>query len=265
MLGGRVLASMDLQQAVVISLHTVPVSGGHMVQPGPHISVGGNVGGHLVVGDYNTVTGGGGPQPTPTTDAPGDTPPGPVHRAIVCVDIESFGDQGRTDAHRLAARDGLYAALRTAFGNAGIPWASCHHEDRGDGALILVEPAAPKPLLVTRVPQEFAAALAAHNALHVHAARLQVRVSVHAGEVSFDGNGVVSDAINHAFRILEAQRLKLALRDSPGVLALVASEWFFTEVVRHAPAAAPASYLRIPVSVKETETTAWMRLFGEGT
>jgi hypothetical protein len=35
-----------------------------------------------------------------------------VHRTIVVVDIEGFGDQRRTNPHQLAARDGLYRTLR---------------------------------------------------------------------------------------------------------------------------------------------------------
>jgi hypothetical protein len=45
-----------------------------------------------------------------------------VHRTIVVVDVEGFGDQRRTNPHQVAVRDGLYRAMRDAFGRAGIPW-----------------------------------------------------------------------------------------------------------------------------------------------
>ena len=45
-----------------------------------------------------------------------------VHRSIVVVDVEGFGDQRRTNAHQVTVRDGLYGVMREAFGWAG--WAS---------------------------------------------------------------------------------------------------------------------------------------------
>ena len=44
-----------------------------------------------------------------------------VHRTIVVVDVEGFGDQRRTNRDQVAVRDGLYRAMREAFGRAGIP------------------------------------------------------------------------------------------------------------------------------------------------
>jgi hypothetical protein len=83
---------------------------------------------------------------------------------------------------------------------------------------------------------------------------------VHAGEVHHDEHGVAGTAINVAFRLLEAPALKLALANSPSVLAVIASEWYFEEVIRHDPASRPATYRRVQVTVKETQTTAWVSL-----
>ena len=43
-----------------------------------------------------------------------------VHRAIMVVDVERFGDPARTSLHQLAVRDALYKALPEAFGRSGI-------------------------------------------------------------------------------------------------------------------------------------------------
>ena len=56
---------------------------------------------------------------------------------------------------------------------------------------------------------------------------------MHAGEVRYDEHGVTAAAVTLAFRLLEAGPLKAALARSPGVLAVIASSWFFEEVVRH--------------------------------
>ena len=80
---------------------------------------------------------------------------------------------------------------------------------------------------------------------------------MHAGEIHRDDYGVVGTAINVAFRLLEAAPLRQALSDSAGVLAVIASQWFFDEVIRHEPASDSALYRRVQVSVKET-STAWI-------
>jgi tetratricopeptide (TPR) repeat protein len=183
-----------------------------------------------------------------------------VHRAIVCADVEGFGDRGRTNPDQVAVRDGLYRALQLAFTRSGLRWEDCYHEDRGDGVLVLVPPEVPKAVLVADFPGEMAAALGAHNKAHAQEARIRLRLAVHAGEVCHDEHGVAGAAINFAFRLLEAQPLKHALGGSRGVLAVIASQWFFEEVIRHDPACAPASYRRVPVVVKETRDAGWICL-----
>ena len=90
--------------------------------------------------------------------------------------------------------------------------------------------------------------------------RMRLRVALHAGEVYRDAHGVAGAAVNHAFRLAEAPAVRSALAASPGVLALIVSDWFFTEVVRHDPAAVPGSYRRVEVFVKETAATGWIRV-----
>ena len=83
-------------------------------------------------------------------------------------------------------------------------------------------------------------------------------MALHAGEVHFDEHGVTAAAVNLAFRLLDAGPLKAALASSSGVLAVIASSWFFEEVVRHSGAA--AAYRPVEVAVKETTTTGWICL-----
>jgi limonene-1,2-epoxide hydrolase len=60
---------------------------------------------------------------------------------------------------------------------------------------------------------------------------------------------VTAASINLAFRLLEAKELKAALASSPGVLAIIASSWFYEEVVRHSTANVD-EYRRVRVTVK---------------
>jgi tetratricopeptide (TPR) repeat protein len=182
--------------------------------------------------------------------------PPPVHRAIVCVDVEGFGDRRRTNPYQLIVREGLYRALETAFERSGISWRSCYREDRGDGVFILAAPDVPKNVLVTRVPGELAAALARHDQAHDDRARIRLRLALHAGQVHHDDHGVAGSSVNLAFRLLEAAPLKLALAGSTGLLAVIVSQWFYEDVVRHEPVA--GAYRRAAITVKETSTEAWI-------
>jgi hypothetical protein len=183
-----------------------------------------------------------------------------VHRAIVVVDVEKFGDVARTNDHQLAVREGLYEAVERAFTDAGIDWQECTREDRGDGILILVSSDTPKSRLVDQLPTRLVAALRRHNAKSSVPSQIRLRVALDAGEVHYDSHGITGEALNRACRLLDAGPLKDALSASPGVLALITSDWFYREIVRHEPAAAPASYQAVQVTVKETDVRAWMYL-----
>lgn len=182
-----------------------------------------------------------------------------VHRTILIVDIEGFGDRQRTNRHQVAVRDGLYGMMREAFGRAGVPWDRCDVEDRGDGMFILVPAEVPKSLFVESLPSALVAALEVNNETRVAAQRIRLRMALHAGEVNYDEHGVTSASVNLAFRLVEAATLKAVLASSSSVLAIIVSSWFFEEVVRHSSAAS-AGYRPVTVAVKETHTTGWICL-----
>ena len=186
-----------------------------------------------------------------------------VHRTLVVVDVEGFGDRRRTNPHQLAVRDGLWQALARAFDDAGIRWAGCRREDRGDGVLILARAEVPKGRFTESLPGALVTALEEHNGARCAEERIRLRMAVHAGEVSYDRHGVAGAAVNLAFRLVEAGPLRAALAGSPGVLAVITSSWFFEEVVRHSPASDPASYRPVRVAVKETSTVGWVCLPGQ--
>jgi hypothetical protein len=183
-----------------------------------------------------------------------------VHRSIVLVDVEGFSARHRTRADQSTVRHGLYRALELAFTRSRMCWDDCYREDRGDGVLILVQPQVPKAVLAAGVPGELAAAIRAHNQMHGPAARMRLRLALHAGEVLHDAHGVTGTAVNFTFRLLEADPLKQALAGSPGVLAAVCSAWFYEEVIRHAEECAPATWRRVHVTVKETHEDGWISL-----
>jgi hypothetical protein len=181
-----------------------------------------------------------------------------LHQTIVVVDVARF--TGRTMNQQLAVREGLRNVLQGAFAEAGVDLSTCTVEDRGDGKLILVPPVVDDSQLADQLPSRLVAWLYRHNAVHAPEAAIQLRVALHAGQVYQDGHGSVGQAVDLAFRILEAPAAKSALRSSTGVLAMIASDDFYRDVIVHEPAADPDSYQQILVTVKETSTVAWLRL-----
>ena len=182
-----------------------------------------------------------------------------VHRTIVAIDVEGFGDHRRSNRDQLAVRGGLYRAMFEAFRDAEIPWLELDHEDRGDGMFILVRSDVPKSLFVESLPSALVNALRRHNDAHPDPERIRLRLALHAGEVNYDEHGATAASINLTFRLLESSLVKEALASSSGVLAIITSSWFFEEVVRHSGANITA-YHPVSVTVKETATTGWIYL-----
>jgi hypothetical protein len=183
-----------------------------------------------------------------------------VHQIIVVVDVEGFAARNRILGDQVTIRAGLYRALQLAFTRLGVSWDACHHEDRGDGVLILVPGQVRKAVLAAGVPGALAAAVRAHNQVHGPGARMRLRLALHAGEVAYDAHGVTGTAVTLAFRLLEAEQVKQALAGSQGMLAVITSAWFYEEVIRQNEACAAATWRRVHVKVKETRQEGWISL-----
>jgi len=162
----------------------------------------------------------------------------PHHRAIVALDIER--STTRPDPVKAELRNKTYEIFDAALCSAGI-----HKRyrdrfiDRGDGVLALIRPVdqAPKALLLNRAIPAFSRLLADYNASLPRPSRgqrqLRVRVVVHAGEVHYDANGCFGEALDVAFRLLDASQVKRRLREAAGPLILVVSGEIYSSVVRH--------------------------------
>ncbi|NBH07454.1 NB-ARC domain-containing protein [Amycolatopsis sp. SID8362] len=185
---------------------------------------------------------------------------GSRHHLIVVADVESFGDPSRTAPHLQAVRDGLDTVMQAAFAAAEVVWENCYREMRGDAVVALVPAEADKTAFVERVLPTLVTRLRVHNDTHPDPQRLRLRVALHAGEVGYDTHGISSAALIRTFRLCDAPPLKAALAASPGVLAVIASDGLFDDVIRHTPATAPATWRPVPVTVKEADTTGWITL-----
>ncbi|MEU4806417.1 tetratricopeptide repeat protein [Actinosynnema sp. NPDC023587] len=189
-----------------------------------------------------------------------DTARQAVHRTMVLVDVEGYSSATRTLPHQLGTRAGLYAVVGEALAAAGVPWDACHCEDRGDGLFLLIPPEYPKAPLVEVLPEALARAVRGHNSISHDAARVRLRLAIHAGEVAFDGHGATSPTMVAAFRLVDAAPLREALAGTPGVLVLIVSRLVFDEVVRNSTTVDPATFRPVEVAVKSFRDRAWIAL-----
>jgi class 3 adenylate cyclase len=162
----------------------------------------------------------------------------PHYRAILALDIES--STSRPDSVKAELRSKTYELFEAALRKAGI--GTSHRDkfiDRGDGILALIHPAdqVPKALLLNRAVPVLGRLLADYNTRlprFGHPGRqLRIRVVVHAGEVHYDLHGCFGEALDVAFRLLDAVRVKRALRETADPLILVVSGDIYNSVVRH--------------------------------
>jgi hypothetical protein len=182
---------------------------------------------------------------------------------IVVVDVAGFTAPERHLPDRLAVRQGMYEVLKTAFAECDVDFDSCKTEDRGDGALILLPPDTSKTVVADRLPDRIAVALRRYNWSRIRQAQMRLRVSLNSGDVLFDGKGWVGEAIDTAFRILDARLAKAALAESDRIVAFISAQRFFEDVIAPDPGLLPELYTPIPVSVKTFTGTAYLRLHGE--
>lgn len=162
----------------------------------------------------------------------------PRHRAIVALDIEQ--STSRPNRVKAELRSKLYELFDEALRSCGIyPRYRDRFIDLGDGILALIHPVdqAPKALLLHRVIPALTQLLADYNAGLPRAAttqrHLRVRAVVHAGEIHYDDNGCFGEALDVAFRLLDAAHVKKALRASAEPLTLVISDEIYRCIVRH--------------------------------
>jgi hypothetical protein len=162
----------------------------------------------------------------------------PHYRAIVALDIER--STSRPDPVKATLRNKAYELFDAALCSAGIH--KRHRDryiDRGDGLLALIHPVeqVPKALLLNHAIPALNRLLTEYNASLPHSSQpqrqLRVRVVTHAGDVHYDANGCFGEALDIAFRLLDATPVKKALRETADPLILVISGDIYSSVVRH--------------------------------
>jgi len=157
----------------------------------------------------------------------------PCYRTILALDIE--GSTTRTNSAKAWLRTVMYELLEEALRGAGI--AERHRDglvDRGDGVLALIHPVddVPKTALLSSVLPTLARLLREHNSGNPDR-QFRLRAVVHAGEVHYDQRGCFGEALDIAFRLLDAPAVKHRLERTTAPIVLVVSGDIYRCVVRH--------------------------------
>lgn len=175
---------------------------------------------------------------------------------VVLSDVAGFGARQRTDEDRRIIREAIFAMTHTVL--QGIPdvWS---WDDRGDGLLMVIPPSVPTAKVIEHLHRELPVALDEHNRAYHDSARIQLRVAVNVGPVASDSMGVSGEAIIITSRLVEAPLLKQAMDSSGAALGVIASTFIYETVVKHTRDL--TGYSQVQVDVKETNVTAWMKLF----
>ncbi|MFG2006081.1 hypothetical protein ACGFNU_43715 [Spirillospora sp. NPDC048911] len=154
----------------------------------------------------------------------------------------------------------MYEAIQEAFSITRLSWSAAHHEDRGDGILIVLPPVVPTFLLLDPLAHHLNAVLRRHNLMLSEMARLRLRLAGHAGFVYVDEYGVGGRAVNHLFRMLEASDFKEAIELAGTDLGLIVSDEMYRDVAGNGAYINPERYRSLRVKCKETVADAWLWL-----
>ncbi|MEO5876323.1 MAG: hypothetical protein ABIS86_05885 [Streptosporangiaceae bacterium] len=181
------------------------------------------------------------------------------HCILLTIDVADFTAPDRHDGIQLEIHDVLYALVKRAFQDSELDWASCLHEDRGDGMVILIPARISSVKVVDPLLTNLQEGLQKHNLNSDRHRAFKLRAAVHIGEVHQDAHGLVGTSVNDLFRLVAAPVLKAALANADGDLALIVSDYFYDSVLRHSSV---GPFHQVRVRVKQTRARGWIHLPG---
>ncbi len=192
-------------------------------------------------------------------DAPGEE----LNCSVLITDLAGFRDQRSSDADRQTIRVALYEIMWSALEMAGVPREACFSADRGDGVLIVVPPTIATLRVVDPLIPELADRLWRYNHRASAAARIQLRVALHAGPVGMDAGELTGRATAVAGRILDAPLLRERLVAEQADLIFATSDYVYDHVIRNrAGRVGYASFEPVEVQARESRISAWIHLAG---
>ncbi|CNG54525.1 Uncharacterised protein [Mycobacterium tuberculosis] len=176
----------------------------------------------------------------------------PRLHVLLAIDIARF--TSRDEAMQIHLREVMYRIVDEAFTTAR---AGRRLEDRGDGIFMIIGPRTGLDVVLSSLVQNIREGIREHNGNAVPAARIQLRMALHAGFLHEDAYGVAGGAVNRLFRLLDAPVMKDRLAADGTDFALVMSDYVY-EAATGYHLIDPADFEMINVEVKETCTSAWL-------
>jgi hypothetical protein len=182
----------------------------------------------------------------------------PVFRTILLFDIEQFGS--RDDVEQAYLRRILYDVVDATLAAADVDETARLRADRGDSVMELIDTRVSVPALMKVLLNDTPALLHNKNRLLASSARMRVRIVLASGYVAVDElDGWVGSDLNHSVRLLNADPLRDALKQSDAGSVLCVSDAIYQGVVRHGPLGVrPDDFHRVTVETKEGPTVAWL-------
>ncbi|MFI6091474.1 hypothetical protein [Streptomyces sp. NPDC051218] len=181
-----------------------------------------------------------------------------LHRTILLFDIEQFGT--RDDVEQAFLRRMLYDVADDTLTAADVSETARLRADRGDSVVELIDANVPVSRLLKVLLTETPMLLHAKNRLMAGSTRMRLRVVLAAGYVGVDEKGWIGGDLNHAFRLLDAEPLREALRTGADSSVLCVSDAVYQGVVRHGHhGVRPEEFHQVAVPTKEGPTSAWLR------
>ena len=189
----------------------------------------------------------------------------PLNCSVVFTDVAGF--RRIRCATTLTATSCARRCTRSCghrFEASGVPWAGCYHEDRGDGAVIVVPPTISTLRVVDPLIPELAARLRQYNRRASEVVRIQLRVALHVGPVGKDAEGLTGQAV-----IADRAHPGRPRRSRPGWprstadLIFAVSDYVYDHVVRNCDGQVDSgAFEHVECQVKESHVSAWAHLAG---
>jgi hypothetical protein len=186
------------------------------------------------------------------------------YRVLLIVDIEEYSAAYRNETIQVQLHADLRRLLIAAFDGTGIEPGRYTMDTTGDGWLVSIDPAVGKPRILGPVVDSLAAGLRERNGRTGEAERLRVRLVLHAGDLLVAGPYIVGRQVIHAFRLLDAEALRILLRQASGPLLACVSDAVYQQVIaqRH-KGLDPAVYEPVWLECKNVRALSWVRSPGE--
>jgi hypothetical protein len=203
--------------------------------------------------------------PDDREDHPGDLSEGhPEDRTLLALDIEGFGQQGRTNPTRLRLRRQLHGWCTALLDEAHASPVQWYRQDTGDGSIFSIDPHIPRNVLLNRFVGELAESLTQYNRGCAKPERLRLRVAMHAGDLLRDPEPLCGEATVVVCRLLDAQVLRGCLAVTEQPLAAIVSETIYDNIVKQGyPPIDPATWHPVLAATKEGPRLAWVHVPGD--